>query len=356
MPNVESIPQPSPHPAYSTYIGAQYIYGSARVFNGTHINQSSTSANEERIAVLNWLSPLNAAETHHRIRELTPIQSGDIRSISGDCTGKWLLESDVFDDWRSRTISHLWYHGIRKLFTNDAIKRLLMDFAIQLALARQYSRKSQRSSSCQLLKASSSIIIEHMRQLASSLRPGPNVGKVAYLYLQYGKRPPIHELVGSIVRQLVEDDAQLPEVVLQQYNTHARNGETKATETLLSSLLCELASQRPVYIVLDALDEYRCGSTEEEDESICKRLLKYIVPDGAEKGSISILITSRLLDEFTDLSKNFHRVNIGANERDIAIFVDHEFDDKSRLQEFAEMDSGIRDLVKETITRDCGGM
>lgn len=208
-----------------------------------------------------------------------------------------------------------------------------------------------------MLIARRSVIVEHIRELVK-LKPTPEAGrrKIAFLYIQYLKILPIQHLVGSVVRQLVEDESELPEVILQSYKTHAQNGETSATETLLSAILCDLASQWPVHIVLDALDESRSGANVVEHDSICKRLLKYLVPDAAEKHSISILITSRLLEEFNDLSKNFHRVNIMANDRDIAIFVDHEFKNSSRLGKYARKDPSIRERVKETITRKCDGM
>lgn len=112
--------QPSAHPFHSR-IENQYNSENARVHNGPYIYiyiyiyQSSTNPTQERITILNWSSPLRPVETHNDFRKQVPIQSNNTLSLSGDWTGKWLLESDDSTDWTTRKISHLWYHGMREL-------------------------------------------------------------------------------------------------------------------------------------------------------------------------------------------------------------------------------------------------
>ncbi|RYN98862.1 hypothetical protein AA0119_g6721 [Alternaria tenuissima] len=303
--------EPSARPPH-THFETINIWGNAQVHNGPKISQSSAKPDAERAAVLNWLSPLRSAEIHNKIRQQVPNFRADRPNPSGDWTGKWLIESDVFRDWKERKTPRLWYRGMRKL----------------------------------------SVIVDHLQALVNTFEPRR---KVSSLYLQYKTDHPINHLVGSVVRQLVEDETHLPEVVLETYKRRTRNGETNATVTVLSSLLCDIASQFPVYIVLDALDEYY-GVANCENDSISKRLLNHLVPDAAEEGSISIVITSRLLDDFKGLSEPFHQVKIVAHDRDLAIFVDHEFSNNSRFQRYSRRDPRFRNLVEKTVTRTCGGM
>ena len=106
--------EPSARPPH-THFETINIWGNARVHNGPNISQPSVKPDDERAAVLNWLSPLRSAETHNEIRKKAPVYRADRPNSSGDWTGKWLIESDIFKDWEERKISRLWYYGMRKL-------------------------------------------------------------------------------------------------------------------------------------------------------------------------------------------------------------------------------------------------
>ncbi|KAF2476515.1 uncharacterized protein BDR25DRAFT_252579, partial [Lindgomyces ingoldianus] len=299
-------------------IGSQIINGDVNVhiqnvFNTTR--RSTTFGSKTRNAILNWLSPLAFNRTHMRIKEKASLQDQATESLSGDSTGNWLLEDDAFDDWRSRKLPYLWYYG--------------MPGAGKTVLA--------------------SIIIDHMLELEKSLKPSRSNGKVTYMYLEYEDAQSLEHLLGSIVRQIVQDEDPLPEPVVTAYSTHHKR-DNEAPSQCLSKLLFELSTQQPVYIIVDALDE--CSGP------IRKRLLKLLKPKTNDDTyrPINILITSRLLDEFSDLSEDFHRVNITANPRDINMFVEHEFRNNGRLKRFAEQDRELLSDVKFTIRQRCNGM
>lgn len=54
-------------------------------------------------------------------------------------TGRWFLESDIFEKWLGTKNTLLWLHGIRKLAYNITLLTMVLIF-IQLAAARQFSR------------------------------------------------------------------------------------------------------------------------------------------------------------------------------------------------------------------------
>ena len=103
--------------------GTLDIHGNARVVNGNinhynYVSKFDLTAEEERqrTAILNWLSPLTFRRIHEDIREKAiPQDGGAEQRNQGDFSGKWLLDSGVFDQWQSREIQKLWYHGMRRL-------------------------------------------------------------------------------------------------------------------------------------------------------------------------------------------------------------------------------------------------
>ncbi|KAI8628105.1 hypothetical protein F5Y19DRAFT_153729 [Xylariaceae sp. FL1651] len=189
-----------------------------------------------------------------------------------------------------------------------------------------------------------SIIIAHLFELQESLKYNEGNPRIAYLYLSYKATHTIEQLLGSVIKQFVQDEEPLPQPLVKLW-TRRNQGDDPATVKDLSELLRTLFEDRSGYIVVDALDEcppnYRL------------RLMKVIE---TQSENLSILVTSRLLDEFDEISKNFERLNIRANPSDLSLFIDHEFDTKSRLRKFSQQDRNLRDEVKEAVRNACDGM
>jgi hypothetical protein len=93
--------------------------GNARIQVGpTIITRGSTGFDfKNRQKILNWLSPLSFHEAHERISNQALLK--DQSTPPGEeqyHAGKWLLDSNTFDDWQSRKPGRLklWYYGMRK--------------------------------------------------------------------------------------------------------------------------------------------------------------------------------------------------------------------------------------------------
>lgn len=98
-------------------IKSQIAQGNARVHNGHVYNivKRASTFGQTRTSILQWLSPLNFRPTHERIREQARIEKSNSVSIDGDSyAGKWLIESDQFDEWLSGRLKKLWCLGMRK--------------------------------------------------------------------------------------------------------------------------------------------------------------------------------------------------------------------------------------------------
>jgi hypothetical protein len=73
---------------------------------------------KNRREILNWLSPLSFRETHERIASEAMLKDqSELPSEEQYHAGKWLLDSDTFDSWRSGEANHrrLWYYGMRTI-------------------------------------------------------------------------------------------------------------------------------------------------------------------------------------------------------------------------------------------------
>lgn len=114
---VDTCLDPSTSQVSNAY-GDQFISGNARVINGNVslvVKRKSTLETDTRSSILDWLSPLTFRQTHEEIRDKIIHQDHCPEARrSGDYSGKWLLESEVFDQWRSREVRKLWYHGMRQ--------------------------------------------------------------------------------------------------------------------------------------------------------------------------------------------------------------------------------------------------
>ncbi|KAK5085748.1 hypothetical protein LTR05_005036 [Lithohypha guttulata] len=299
--------------------GSQTVSGHARaVFGNVIVNNVYSVPNAAetnlRTAVLEWLSPLTFRRLHEEIRDKA-IQKDDSNQArtSGEYSGRWLLESDTLDDWRSRRIRKLWIHG--------------MPGAGKSVLA--------------------SIIIDHLLSISQAL-PKESSFKVAFLYLSYKEQHSLVHLLGSIIRQAVQDDEKLPDPVLEAFKRSRNRGDEPPTQKDLSIMLADLVQLKPLYIVIDGLDE-------------CHRetrasLVKLLQPHGFQDLKLNLLISSRLLDEFETLARGFERVNIRADSRDIDIFIDRMFSENAYLEDFRQQDPTLLDDVKVAVRSRCDGM
>ncbi|KAI1388288.1 ankyrin repeat-containing domain protein [Hypoxylon trugodes] len=309
---------PSPTLKTSFTIQSQNISGDARVHNGNSYNTNyntflmrrASTFESRRPGILKWLSPLNVEIDHDRVQDKSRVSEQSQASSDGQYAGKWLLESDTFDDWASRKIRKLWYFG--------------MPGAGKTVLA--------------------SVIISRLLELRRNLKRSPDSPVVAYLYLSYKEPRTIEQLLGSIIKQIVQDEEPLPPPLLKLW-TRRDQGDASATVKDLSDLLHELSKDRQIYIVIDALDE--CPS------SYRSRLVEELK---RQRDNLSILFTSRLLDEFKFISEGFEKKEIKANSSDVDLYIDHEFGTKPRLKQYLEDDPTLLYEVKTAVRNACDGM
>ena len=205
-----------------------------------------------RVKLLRWLSAVPYS-LHHETRVETRIEG----------SGKWLLGHPVFDEWAtSSSSSLLLLHGIPG---------------------------SGKSTLC-------SVVIDSL--LATS---SPSTAPFAYFYCadsQFeSERSSPDEILRCILRQLAVDDGQNNEIrasasLLSTYECRAAEAKAKGQQLLkprvgdcVESIL-DLASQDPLAIVIDAVDEIA-----ECDRHRLLSALERIVAEA--ENVVKVLITSR---------------------------------------------------------------
>lgn len=147
------------------------------------------------------------------------------------------------------------------------------------------------------------MVIQHLQHQCKT----GDVG-IAFLYCDYKDQQPCLDLVGSLIRQLVEQNVDLTEQVSKFF-------DTKGSPTLYDYrhlLLSFCGRFRRTYILVDALDE--C--------SVEVRAAFIPILKGLEEASVRLLVTSRPNPE--DIKVHFQEVPgvaIRATKLDIRLYV-----------------------------------
>ncbi|KAK4448732.1 hypothetical protein QBC34DRAFT_406642 [Podospora aff. communis PSN243] len=259
---------------------------------------------EVQAKVLNWLCPLTtknkltAPAEDRRVNKSHP--NAGQRFLDSDAFTRWLADSD------GDPITRLWCFG-----SPGAGKTFL-----------------------------ASRVQQHLRTINSEFQSQGGKSGVAFLYLNYQFPTTTDQLLGCIIRQLIESQPNepLPEGVKLQCESH--KGTTMLPRDLVT-LLEKVTAGRLVHVVVDALDECP-ANTRSEIMGILKSL----------GGKLRWMITSRFVEDFELLFAGFHRVKISANPDDVSDYIEHCIDESPRLREFTRLDTSLKaDIHKQVLAK-----
>ena len=194
----------------------------------------------ERTKVLitsSWLSPLKFDTRHGQL------VGGAIAA------GQWLFESPQFTEWVSGERRALRCHR-----APGAGKTVL-----------------------------SPLIIERLQSTLETEVP------VIFLYLTHkeGQEQTVANLLGSLLKQLIQSKERIPEKVVELYNESKKKEVRPTAEKIFDLLKQELKLFPKVYIIVDALDE--------SEEDIRKSFIDYLLRADADR--TSFLLTARSLGD-----------------------------------------------------------
>lgn len=173
----------------------------------------------------------------------------------------------------------------------------------------------------------------------------------AYVYCDYNRR---HEqtpsaLLSSLLQQVLQNstDLTLPSEIPVIYNQHKQYG-TRPTQAQVTEILGKLVAKlTTLHIVVDALDE--CAESEEN-------ALQFMMTVCSLGSNVKVLCTSRPSTTFAEYFGQSKRLQISAQNEDIAMFIDAQIRQKYRLSRHVRADPGLREEIVRTIIQESQGM
>ncbi|KAH8831014.1 hypothetical protein DL96DRAFT_1811948 [Flagelloscypha sp. PMI_526] len=227
----------------------------------------------------NWLKPIHHTsklDSNNRAREATTCQ--------------WILANSTFIQWMAAQGGLFWFHGLM-----GTGKTVMSSFIIQTLLDREDIY-------------------------------------IAYYYFEFTNPSTLSEeaLFCSLVAQLAVASATVTRALYQKHNNGGLQPQLKTLRTTLKELVS--ASSKPVFIVIDALDELPLP----QRKYLVQTLLTFCSPDGASQ--THIMLTSR---EEVDILRALEKkvdFELGVQgdlvRQDIAAFVDMQLGDEKADGQF----------------------
>ena len=188
-----------------------------------------------------------------------------------------------------------------------------------------------------------SIIVDHLETLFGNDRDVVTV----CIYCNYKDQTnqTTYNLIGSLLRQLVEDDSVAYNNVKPLYEPHRANKTRPTFNEIRKTLQSEAQRYSKVFVVVDALDE------SSEVDGTRANLLNTLRSLG-----VSLLVTSRDLDSIT---RDFHgtkRLDIKASEQDLRTYIESQIALKPRLATHVKNDPTLREKIGTKIIEKVEGM
>jgi hypothetical protein len=186
-------------------------------------------------------------------------------------------------------------------------------------------------------------VIDKLGEEVSAVRS--KVG-LAYIYCDYRdqKGQTIENILGSVLKQLLNLLPEIPEPVVERYEQEgAREKPLRSTDAIeLIRIACTQFGE--VYICLDALDEV--ANLRELLERLCE------IPS-----SVKLFITERHHVQVTiqEYLKEDNVISITAQKKDIRLFIEHEIGGPNDLEPGA-MDEKLRQDIFEKVLDSAEGL
>ncbi|KAJ7600180.1 ankyrin repeat-containing domain protein [Mycena floridula] len=253
---------------------------------------------------LQWISPLDF--------HLTQTTTFGRHAVG---TGTWLLQDSRFLDWLQGTMRLLWCPG------NPGVGKTIL----------------------------ASVIIDHLQRLVVTPED-----VIIYIYCQYNRQieqTPM-QLLGSILKQLVERRPAVSKHLLSLYMTHSSCKTELTFAELMDALRTELQSYTRAYLIVDALDE--C-SDEARD---------FFLSTGSPAGlrsltdNLHILMTSRNMPSITHALKvqGGSTIHIEAHVEDLQTYIRERLVGVKRLNRLVKDDRSLEDKIIEVVISKAAGM
>jgi ankyrin repeat protein len=189
------------------------------------------------------------------------------------------------------------------------------------------------------------MVVDHLR---SKFADKDDVG-VSFAYCSHQERTkqtPV-TLIGSLLKQLVQERPALCELVMPLYKNH-RKCNTSPTLPEVSKALQKITAQyKRVFMVVDALDECQ------EDYGFRDHLLEEL---GSLDSQVSLLLTSRTHISVEYDFESAVPIEIRASEVDLRKYLEQRLARATRLVRYVRPDPELKTAIIETLLGNARGM
>lgn len=148
----------------------------------------------------------------------------------------------------------------------------------------------------------------------------------------------MHNLTTSLLKQLVQEQEEVPKGLRELYERHYQQTSTPTPDEISELTRVVLDTYDNVFFVVDALDE--CS------DEIRWDLLEFL---RHFQSSIQIMITSRSLDSIGEELANFELIDIKAHRSDIELFVDDQIQKNKNLRKVIQKSPTMRADIKQRV-------
>jgi hypothetical protein len=257
--------------------------------------------NQENLDILEWLTPVDYAA-----------QQSDFLRRRQAGTGQWLIDSPEYQTWIATQKETLFCPGIP-----GAGKTIL-----------------------------TSIVVDDLHD-----RFGPDITStvaLCYVYCNFGRKDEqtLDDLMLSLLKQLGQNQASLPESVRDLYDRHKARRTRPSVEEIGRTLQSVATTYSRIFIIVDALDE--CQSSDGCRSRFISEILNLRNRTGA-----NILATSRFIPDISERFQDSASLEIRASDDDIGHYLEGNI---LHLPGFVSRNTSLQKEIKESIMGTVNGM
>ncbi|RYP78164.1 hypothetical protein DL769_003245 [Monosporascus sp. CRB-8-3] len=172
---------------------------------------------------------------------------------------------------------------------------------------------------------------------------------VIYLYCSYKEEEvqTPQNMIGSLLKQIIQHRAALPADVRGLYNKHHRKKTYPKLDELARLLVGEIKTYSFIFVVIDALDE--CPERGDHRGRLLAEIQK--LPQNAR-----ILITSRYSPKIEERFENAPHIDIRATDEDIKRYIEARIEKERSLAKHVHSNPALMEEITKTIVKSSQGM
>ena len=192
----------------------------------------------------------------------------------------------------------------------------------------------------------SSIVVDH---LTAKFANNAGVG-IAYIYCNYQPRQEQkpEDLLSGLLKQLSREQPVTPTGVRHLYERHSTKGTRPSFNEIVRALHSTVRLYSRVFIVIDALDEYRASNKEGQN-----RLLSEVF-SLQKNAQLNLYATSRFISEITSQFNGCISKEIRAQDDDVLCYVNGRIPQllQSQISKYPK----IQDMIRSNLVKAVDGM